>query len=129
VVQGAWALVLAQLAGRTDVVFGAVVSARPPDLPGVEGMVGLFLNTVPVRVRLRGSMAVIDLLAELQKRQSALIPDHYVGLADIQKAVGPGAVFDTLLVFQNFPVSSANRAPWTLSAFASTRARKPPTIR
>jgi len=103
VVQGAWALVLAQLAGRTDVVFGAVVSARPPDLPGVEGMVGLFLNTVPVRVRLRGSMAVVDLLAEVQKRQSALIPDHYVGLADIQKAVGPGAVFDTLLVFQNFP--------------------------
>jgi nonribosomal peptide synthetase CepB len=103
VVQGAWALVLAQLAGRTDVVFGAVVSARPPDLPGVEGMVGLFLNTVPVRVRLRGSMPVIELLAESQKRQSALIPDQYVGLADIQKAVGPGAIFDTLLVFQNFP--------------------------
>jgi nonribosomal peptide synthetase CepB len=103
VVQCAWALVLAQLTGRTDVVFGAVVSARPPDLPGVEGMVGLFLNTVPVRVRLRGAMPVIELLAELQKRQSALIPDHYVGLADIQKAVGPGAVFDTLLVFQNFP--------------------------
>ncbi|OXM68368.1 non-ribosomal peptide synthetase [Amycolatopsis vastitatis] len=103
VVQGAWALVLAQLAGRTDVVFGAVVSARPPDLPGVEGMVGLFLNTVPVRVRLRGSAPVADLLAELQKRQSALIPDQYVGLADIQKAAGPGAIFDTLLVFQNFP--------------------------
>ena len=103
VVQGAWALVLAQLAGRTDVVFGAVVSARPPDLPGVEGMVGLFLNTVPVRVRLSGSTPVIELLAELQKRQSALIPDQYVGLADIQKAVGPGAIFDTLLVFQNFP--------------------------
>ncbi|SMD25144.1 non-ribosomal peptide synthetase [Kibdelosporangium aridum] len=102
-VQGAWALVLAQLAGRTDVVFGAVVSARPPDLPGVEGMVGLFLNTVPVRVRLDGSTPVMQLLAELQKRQSALIPDQYVGLADIQKTVGPGAIFDTLLVFQNFP--------------------------
>ncbi|MFI6318519.1 amino acid adenylation domain-containing protein [Nonomuraea sp. NPDC050556] len=103
VVQGAWALLLAQLAGRTDVVFGAVVSARPPDLPGVEGMVGLFLATVPVRVRLGGSTPVIELLADLQKRQSALIPHHYVGLADIQKAVGAGAIFDTLLVFQNFP--------------------------
>ncbi|MBB5855616.1 amino acid adenylation domain-containing protein [Amycolatopsis umgeniensis] len=103
VVQGAWGLVLAQLSGRTDVVFGAVVSARPPDLPGVEEMVGLFLNTVPVRVRLRGSAPVLELLAEVQKRQSALISGHYAGLADIQKAVGPGAIFDTLLVVQNFP--------------------------
>ncbi|MFC3453287.1 non-ribosomal peptide synthetase [Amycolatopsis speibonae] len=102
VVQGAWALVLAQLSGRTDVVFGASVSARPPDLPGVEGMVGLFLNTVPVRVRLNGSMPVAELLTDLQKRQSALIPDQYVGLADIQQAAGPGAVFDTLIVFEKF---------------------------
>ncbi|WP_030437892.1 non-ribosomal peptide synthetase [Actinoplanes subtropicus] len=103
VVQGAWALVLARLTGRTDVVFGATVSARPADLPGVEGMVGLFLNTVPVRVRLRGSASVVEMLAELQKRQSALIPGQFVGLADIQKAAGPGAIFDTLLVVQNFP--------------------------
>ncbi|OXM47308.1 non-ribosomal peptide synthetase [Amycolatopsis alba] len=102
VVQGAWALVLAQLAGRTDVVFGAAVSARPPDLPGVEGMVGLFLNTVPVRVRLSGSTPVAELLTDLQKRQVALIPDQYVGLADIQQAAGPGAVFDTLIVFEKF---------------------------
>ncbi|MGW2374842.1 amino acid adenylation domain-containing protein [Kitasatospora sp. NPDC001683] len=103
VVQGAWALVLAQLSGRTDVVFGATVSARPADLPGVEAMVGLFLNTVPVRVRLNGATPVIGLLTELQRRQSALIPEQYVGLTDIQKAAGPGAVFDTLLVFENFP--------------------------
>ncbi|RSM99102.1 non-ribosomal peptide synthetase [Nonomuraea sp. WAC 01424] len=103
VVQGAWALVLALLAGRTDVVFGATVSARPADLPGVEGMVGLFLNTVPVRVRLSGSTPVVELLAELQRRQSALIPHQYVGLADVQQAAGPGAIFDTLLVFENFP--------------------------
>ncbi|GHF54238.1 nonribosomal peptide synthetase CepB [Amycolatopsis bartoniae] len=102
VVRGVWALVLAQLTNRTDVVFGAVVSARPPDLPGVEGMVGLFLNTVPVRVRLRGSAPVVELLAELQKRQSALIPDQFVGLADIQQAAGPGGVFDTLVVFEKF---------------------------
>nr|ADU56041.1 hypothetical protein CA37-18 [uncultured organism CA37] len=102
-VQGAWALVLARLAGRPDVVFGATVSARPADLPGVEGMVGLFLNTVPVRVRLDGGQPVLEMLAELQKRQSALIPHHFVGLADIQKAAGPVAVFDTLLVFESFP--------------------------
>ncbi|GAA2591737.1 hypothetical protein GCM10009863_00860 [Streptomyces axinellae] len=103
VLQGAWAMVLARLAGRTDVVFGAAVSARPPDLPGVEEMAGLFLNTVPVRVRLHGSTPVMELLAELQNRQAALIPDQFVGLVDIQQAAGPGAVFDTLLVFEKFP--------------------------
>ncbi|MER7668257.1 amino acid adenylation domain-containing protein [Kitasatospora sp. NPDC096128] len=103
VVQGAWALVLAQLSGRTDVVFGAAVSARPADLPGVEATVGLFLNTVPVRVRLEGATPVAALLTELQRRQSALIPEQYVGLTDIQKAAGPGAIFDTLLVFENTP--------------------------
>ncbi|WIM94467.1 amino acid adenylation domain-containing protein [Actinoplanes oblitus] len=103
VVQGAWALVLARLAGRTDVVFGATVSARPADLPGVEGMVGLFLNTVPVRVPLDGGQPVVEMLTQLQDRQSALIPDQFVGLADVQRAAGPGAVFDTLLVFENFP--------------------------
>ncbi|WP_328407054.1 amino acid adenylation domain-containing protein [Streptomyces violaceus] len=103
VVQGAWAMVLARLAGRTDVVFGAAVSARPPDLPGVEEMAGLFLNTVPVRVRLCGSTPVMELLAQLQKQQSALIPDQFVGLVDIQQAAGPGAVFDTMIVFEKFP--------------------------
>ena len=52
-VQTAWALVLASLTGRTDVVFGATVSGRPAELPGVETMVGLFINTLPVRVDLR----------------------------------------------------------------------------
>ncbi len=103
VLQGAWAMVLARLAGRTDVVFGASVSARPPDLPGVEAMAGLFLNTVPVRVSLRGSTPVRKLLADLQERQATLIPDQFVGLVDIQQAAGPGAIFDTLLVFEKFP--------------------------
>nr|AGS49830.1 long-chain-fatty-acid--CoA ligase [uncultured bacterium esnapd16.2] len=103
VVQGAWALVLARLARRTDVVFGATVSARPADLPGVESMVGLFLNTVPVRVPLTGGQPVVEMLTDLQERQSTLIPDQFVGLADVQRAAGPGAVFDTLLVFENFP--------------------------
>ncbi len=103
VLQGAWALVLSRLAGRTDVVFGATVSARPADLPGVEGMVGLFLTTVPVRVRLDGATPVHELLTGLQSRQSALIPEQFAGLAAIQKAAGPGAVFDTLLVYENTP--------------------------
>ncbi|MFE0179043.1 condensation domain-containing protein, partial [Streptomyces sp. NPDC059002] len=102
-VQGAWALVLARLAGRTDVVFGATVAGRPTDLPGAESMVGLLINTLPVRVRLDGAQPVTDLLARLQERQSALFAHQHMGLAEIQRLAGPGAVFDTLMVFENYP--------------------------
>ncbi|MCF3125508.1 non-ribosomal peptide synthetase, partial [Streptomyces arenae] len=95
VVQGAWALVLARLAGRTDVVFGATVAGRPAELPGVEAMVGLLINTLPVRVRLDGGQPVVDMLARLQERQSALIAHQHLGLSEIQRLAGPGAVFDT----------------------------------
>ncbi|MEV5976564.1 amino acid adenylation domain-containing protein [Streptomyces sp. NPDC052114] len=103
VVQGAWALVLARLAGRTDVVFGATVAGRPAELPGVESMVGLLINTLPVRVRLDGGQPVAELLARLQERQSALIAHQHLGLSEIQRLAGPGAVFDTLVVYENYP--------------------------
>jgi nonribosomal peptide synthetase CepB len=99
-VQGAWALVLARLARRRDVVFGAVVSGRPAELPGVEQVVGLFINTVPVRVRLDGEQSVVRMLTELQERQSALISHQHLGLQEIQKL--PGAGFDTILSFENY---------------------------
>ncbi|MBW5426009.1 hypothetical protein GKQ77_31370 [Streptomyces sp. BG9H] len=95
VVQGAWALVLARLAGRTDVVFGATVAGRPAELPGVESMVGLFINTLPVRVPLDGGQPVAEMLARLQERQSALIPHQHVGLAEVQKLAGAAAVFES----------------------------------
>ncbi|MQY03035.1 non-ribosomal peptide synthetase [Actinomadura macrotermitis] len=106
-VQAAWALVLARLSGRGDVVFGAVVAGRPPELPGVEDMLGLFINTVPVRVPLDPAQPVAGLLADLQKRQSALMDHHHVGLAEIQRLAGPGAVFDTLLAYESFPAEAA----------------------
>ena len=98
-VQAAWALVLARMTGRDDVVFGAVVSGRPPEVPGVESMVGLFVNTVPVRVR----TAAPGLLRRLQDEQAALTPFHHVRLADVQR--GTGELFDTLLAFENYPRS------------------------
>ncbi|MFJ6088498.1 amino acid adenylation domain-containing protein, partial [Streptomyces sp. NPDC092369] len=110
VVQGAWALVLARLAGREDVVFGATVAGRPPELPGVESMIGLFINTLPVRVRLDGTRSVLDLLTDLQARQSALMSHQHVGLTEIQHLAGPGAVFDTLVVYENYPLPSAQPA-------------------
>ncbi|WP_409055753.1 amino acid adenylation domain-containing protein [Streptomyces sp. SYP-A7185] len=110
VVQGAWALVLARLAGRTDVVFGATVAGRPPELPGVESMVGLLINTLPVRVRLSGDQPVLEMLRDVQERQSALMAHQHLGLSRIQKAAGPGAGFDTLLVFESFPQPPADSA-------------------
>ncbi|MFI1683191.1 amino acid adenylation domain-containing protein, partial [Streptomyces sp. NPDC020607] len=103
VVQGAWALVLARLAGRTDVVFGATAAGRPAELPGVESMIGLFINTLPVRVRLDGAQPVSEMLAALQRRQAALMAHQHLGLPEIQRLAGPGSVFDTIIVYENYP--------------------------
>ncbi|CAM5626532.1 Amino acid adenylation domain-containing protein OS=Streptomyces alboniger OX=132473 GN=CP975_32025 PE=4 SV=1 [Streptomyces alboniger] len=64
-------------------------------------MVGLFINTLPVRVRLDGTQPVKDLLTELQRKQSELTAHEHVGLPEIQAATGSGAAFDTMLMFEN----------------------------
>ncbi|MDN3356468.1 non-ribosomal peptide synthetase [Actinomadura sp. DC4] len=107
VVQGAWSMLVSRLVGRSDVVFGTMVAGRPPELPGIENMLGLFVNTVPVRVRLDPAQPVTDLLADLQARQSALMDHQYLGLAEIQKLAGPGAAFDTLIAYESYPVDPA----------------------
>ncbi|MET8029032.1 amino acid adenylation domain-containing protein [Streptomyces avermitilis] len=109
VVQAAWALVLARLVGRTDVVFGATVASRPAELPGVESAVGLFLNTLPVRVCLAAEQPVAGMLADLRDRQIALMARQHLGLREIRQLVGPGAEFDTLVVYENLPRTPAVR--------------------
>ncbi|MGC4992763.1 amino acid adenylation domain-containing protein [Nocardia salmonicida] len=103
VLQGAWAMVLADHFGRTDVVFGTVVSGRPADLAGVGGMVGLFSNTVPVRVLLGTGRPVAEQFGELQQTSFDGQARGYLGLATIERALGIGRLFDSLVVFQNFP--------------------------
>ncbi|WP_433657309.1 amino acid adenylation domain-containing protein [Nocardia sp. CA-128927] len=103
-VQASWAMLLAMLTGRTDVVFGGTVSGRPPELAGVEEMVGLFINTLPVRVRLDPAEKVVDLLARLQAEQARLMDHQHVGLAAIHQAVGLAELFDTLTVFESYPI-------------------------
>nr|ALK27915.1 non-ribosomal peptide synthase [Streptomyces sp. DSM 11171] len=103
VVQAAWALLVGKLTGRRDVVFGTTVAGRPGDLPGAESMLGLFINTVPVRVRLDPAQSVAALLEEIQEQQAALMDHQHLGLNEIQRLVGPGAGFDTLMAFENFP--------------------------
>ncbi|MGX1811429.1 amino acid adenylation domain-containing protein [Nocardia sp. NPDC055321] len=103
-VQAGWALLLAMLTGRTDVVFGGTVSGRPPQLAGVEEMVGLFINTLPVRVRLDPGERVGDLLARVQTEQARLLDHQHIGLAAIHQAVGLPELFDTLTVFESYPI-------------------------
>ncbi|MFI1825458.1 amino acid adenylation domain-containing protein [Streptomyces sp. NPDC020412] len=112
-VQGAWALVLARLTARDDVLFGATVSGRPADLPGVDRAVGLFINTVPVRATCTPTERVAALLGRLQDAQARLLEHHHVGLADVQRATGLSTLFDTLLVFESFPVDRAGIAAAT----------------
>ncbi|KUM73488.1 non-ribosomal peptide synthetase [Streptomyces curacoi] len=104
VLQGLWAVLLGRLTGRTDVVLGATVSGRDADVPGIETMVGLFINTLPVRVRLRPEEPLADLLGRLQSERSALLGHQHLGLADIQRAAGHAVLFDTLLVFESYPI-------------------------
>ncbi|MFG2091540.1 amino acid adenylation domain-containing protein [Spirillospora sp. NPDC048824] len=103
VLQLAWGTLLGRLTGSTDVVFGAAVSGRPPELPGVEQMIGLFINTLPIRVRVRPADTVADALIRLQDEQAALMPHHHLGLADIQRLNGTGTLFDTMTVLENYP--------------------------
>ncbi|WP_219508237.1 non-ribosomal peptide synthetase [Nonomuraea ceibae] len=103
VVQGIWGLALARLLGRDDVVFGATVSGRPPEIAGVEDMVGLFINTVPVRLRITPGDSLADVCGRLQRTQAELLPHHHLGLVEIQRLAGGGTLFDTLMVFENYP--------------------------
>ncbi|MEV4770082.1 amino acid adenylation domain-containing protein [Micromonospora humida] len=125
-VQGAWALLIGQLTGRDDVTFGAAVSGRPPELPGSENMVGLLMNVVPVRVRLRRDEPLSALLTRLQHEQAQLIEHHHLGLADIQKVAGTGELFDTCVAFENFPDSGELRCgPLRVEAGAADAAHYP----
>ncbi|MGW0018393.1 non-ribosomal peptide synthetase, partial [Rhodococcus sp. NPDC003382] len=79
-------------------------SGRPPQIDGVESMVGLFVNTVPVRVRWGAGVSLGELVDRVQAEQAGLLDHHYVGLSDVQRVAGPGAVFDTMTVFESYPV-------------------------
>ncbi|WNG19735.1 amino acid adenylation domain-containing protein [Cystobacter fuscus] len=114
VVQGAWALLVGHYSGREDVVFGTTVSGRPPELPGVEGMVGLFINTLPVRVRLTPDEPLVAWLGALQAWLLEMRQHEHSPLVKVQRwsEVPAGTpLFETLLVFENYPVDAALSTP------------------
>ncbi|MGW4466815.1 amino acid adenylation domain-containing protein [Micromonospora sp. NPDC004704] len=107
VFQGAWAILLSAVTGQRDVVFGATVAGRPPEVAGIESMVGMFINTVPVRLRVEPALTLTDLLGRLQDGQAALMPHQHLGLAEIQQLAGLGSLFDTVVVFESHPLDLA----------------------
>ncbi|WP_245568466.1 non-ribosomal peptide synthetase, partial [Nocardia concava] len=104
VLQSAWAMLLARQTGHTDVVFGATVSGRPGELPDADRTIGLFINTIPTRVRLHPAESVSGLWTRLHREQAALLEHHHVGLRDIHARTGADNLFDTLMVLESYPV-------------------------
>ncbi|MFC7447922.1 amino acid adenylation domain-containing protein [Rhodococcus daqingensis] len=103
-VHGAWGLLLGRLTKRRDVLFGSTVSGRGGDLRGIETMVGLFINTVPARLRYRAEESVAAALTRWQDEQSSLLEHQYIGLSELRRLTGLQELFDTLVVFENYPI-------------------------
>ncbi|RMM75032.1 Pyoverdine sidechain peptide synthetase II, D-Asp-L-Thr component, partial [Pseudomonas savastanoi pv. glycinea] len=113
-VQSAWLLLLQRYTGQSSVTFGATVAGRPAELPGVEEQLGLFINTLPVIASPRSEQTVGDWVQQVQAKNIALREHEHTPLYDIQRwARNSGeALFDNILVFENYPVSEAlQRAP------------------
>ena len=110
VLQGAWTILLSRYSGDSDVLFGATVSGRPSELPGVEDMVGMFINTLPVRVQIDPKIKLIPWLKTLQNQLLELRQYEHSSLANIQNwsEVPRGqALFDSIMVFENYPIDSS----------------------
>nr|WP_256450114.1 non-ribosomal peptide synthetase [Aquabacterium sp. CECT 9606] len=109
IVQAAWALLLQRCTGQQTVCFGATTAGRPADLPGVEQLLGLFINTVPVVATPQAAMALGDWLRELQAANLAGREHEHTPLSEIQRWSGQGgqALFDSILVFENYPIDAA----------------------
>ncbi|MCV7203910.1 non-ribosomal peptide synthase/polyketide synthase [Mycolicibacterium peregrinum] len=106
VLQGAWALLLNSLTGQRDIAFGTVVSGRPAEVAGAESMVGLLINTVPVRADITAATNTTDLLDHLQSAQTKTLEHQYLSLSEIHRISDQDRLFDTLFVFENYPVDT-----------------------
>ncbi len=106
VLQGAFAQLLCWLTGQHDVAFGTTVSGRPAEVPGAESMVGLLINTVPVRATITAATTTADLLAQLHNTHHDTLEHQHLALAEIHRITGHHQLFDTLFVYENYPVDT-----------------------
>ncbi|MCK0438389.1 amino acid adenylation domain-containing protein [Gordonia alkaliphila] len=104
--QGAWGLLLSRVTGRQVVTFGETVAGRPADVPGVESMVGLFINTLPVVVDLDPSASFADVVQTLYRDKARLLDHQAVGLPVIASASRHALDFDTLAIHESYPVDT-----------------------
>jgi amino acid adenylation domain-containing protein len=112
-IDGLWALLLARYSGRADVVFGVTVSGRPPALDGVESMVGVLINTIPLRVAVDEEATLLPWLREVQERLAAARRFEHTPPVQVRQwsEVPPGRpLFESIVIVQNTPVSPALRA-------------------
>ncbi len=109
VLQGTWALLLSRYSSTSDVVFGVTVSGRPPSLLGADGIVGVMINTIPMRVMVREASSVVPWLQECQRQFARFREHEHAPLVHIQSwSQLPRGLFDTILVFENFPTQGAD---------------------
>ncbi|MBY6683156.1 amino acid adenylation domain-containing protein [Rhodococcus sp. BP-316] len=101
---GAWGLALARATGRRDVVFGSTVSGRSAPVAGIESMVGLFIDTIPARWRLRADDTVASAVQRWQQEQADLLDHHHVGVPTLRRVAGVDSLFDSLVVVENYPL-------------------------
>ena len=107
VLQAGWAQLLMGLTGQHDVVFGTAVSGRPAEVAGAESMVGLLINTVPVRAHITPATTTAELLDQLHSAYNRTLEHQHLALSEIHRATGYDQLFDTLFVFENYPVDTA----------------------
>lgn len=103
---GAWAILLHRYSGHEDVLFGVTMAGRPPELPHIEAMVGLFINTLPLRVTVPTSGNTISWLQALQRSQWQMQQYHYTPLVQVQaysQVPGNQPLFESLVVVENYP--------------------------
>ncbi|MBY0289371.1 MAG: non-ribosomal peptide synthetase, partial [Mycobacteriaceae bacterium] len=108
VLQAGWAQLLVWLTGQHDVAFGAVVSGRSADVVGIESMVGLLINTVPVRAQVTAATTVAELLSQLHNGYQRTMDYEHLPLTEIHRVTGHDQLFDALFVYENYPLDTAD---------------------
>ena len=107
VLQAGFAQLLCQLTGQHDVAFGTAVSGRPAEMAGAESMVGLLINTVPVRATITPVTTTAHLLDQLQRAHNHTLEHQHLALSEIHRLTGHDQLFDTLFVYENYPIDTA----------------------
>ena len=118
VVQAAWGALLTRYSGNPDVVFGTTGSGRNAPVAGIENMVGLLINTLPVRVRWTADRRATEIVQSLHAEQVQAREYEHSSLSDVQRWGGAAkgqALFDSLLVFENYPIAETmQRQRWSV---------------